>query len=227
MHRPILFFDFDNTVTLQDVLDKVIERYSTSDAWRVWERAWQAGRMSTADCLRLQIGDVRASPEELRQFVSQMDIDPAFRRIVAWAHFQGIGLGIVSDNFAPLIGAILDHHRLPPITVLANELDFVDDRLAPRFPFHDPDCSRCAHCKAQHLRAVTARPRIFVGDGLSDVCPAQVADVVFAKDSLARELERRGVPFHGYRTLDEVLRYLQEHHSAPRSGSTARATTAV
>ena len=65
-----LFFDFDNTITLGDVLDQVIERYSESGAWRDWEAEWQAGRMSAAECLRLQMGDLRVSPEDLHGFMS-------------------------------------------------------------------------------------------------------------------------------------------------------------
>ena len=53
--RPILYFDFDNTITLGDVLDTVIERYSLTTAWREWETAWQEGRMTTRECLQRQI----------------------------------------------------------------------------------------------------------------------------------------------------------------------------
>ncbi len=213
MHNgPVLFFDFDNTITRGDVLDGVIERYSASDEWRAWEAQWQAGAMTTAQCLARQIGDLRAAPEELRGFVAETAIDPAFTEIVQWARECAIDLYIVSDNFTPLIETILHAHGLDEMRILANELDYIDGRLQARFPLRDVGCKRCAHCKAQHLRAVAARPRIFVGDGLSDVCPALVADVVFAKDSLAAELVQREVAFRPYESLDTVLRYLVVHH---------------
>jgi len=209
---PALFLDFDNTITVGDVLDRVIERFSASDAWRDWEAEWQAGRMSTHECLRRQVGDLRASPEELRGFMLGVDIDPAFRHIVAWAAAKGSEVRILSDNFSPLIVAILEHQGLSAVPVFANELVMAGGRLEAHFPFRDPECLRCAHCKAQHVRSAAARPRIYVGDGLSDLCPSLVADVVFAKDSLAAELGRRGVPFQSYGTLEELLRYLEEHH---------------
>jgi len=213
--RPILFFDFDNTITLGDVLDRVIERFSINEAWRLWESEWQAGRISTEECLRRQIGNLRASREELLQFVSSTDIDPAFTRIAAWARSANIGLCVVSDNFRILVEAILTHHGMTQIALRANELDFHDGRVEARFPFRVPNCPRCAHCKAQHLSTTKMRPRIYVGDGLSDICPARIADIVFAKDSLASCLRREGVPFRPYGDLGEVLRYLQEHYGRP------------
>jgi 2-hydroxy-3-keto-5-methylthiopentenyl-1-phosphate phosphatase len=213
--EPAIFLDFDNTVTVGDVLDRVIERYSASEAWRDWEREWQAGRMSTPECLDRQIGDLRVSPEELNRFMSEVEIDPGFARMLAWATARGAELSILSDNFSSLINAILDHQGMPTVPVIANDLVFRAGRLSARFPFRDPACPRCAHCKAQHLRAVAGRFRIYVGDGLSDVCPSLVADIVFAKHSLAAELSRRGVPYRPYRALDDVLRYLKEHHGSP------------
>jgi len=215
---PELFFDFDNTITLGDVLDGIIERYSASEAWRDWEADWQAGRMSAHECLRRQVGDLRASPAELLDYVSTVHIDPAFPRIVAWARAQRADLRILSDNFSSFIATILAHQELSMVPVLANELVYAAGRFDARFPFRDPVCARCAHCKAQHLRNVAGRPRIYVGDGLSDICPSLVAVVVFAKDSLAVELGRRGVPFRPFLALDDVLAYLEEHHGGPLPG---------
>jgi 2-hydroxy-3-keto-5-methylthiopentenyl-1-phosphate phosphatase len=212
---PVLFFDFDNTITVGDVLDRVIERYSASEAWREWEADWEAGRMSTSECLSRQLGDLRVSPRELHGFMMEVVIDPAFARIVGWAEAKGADLRIVSDSFSPLIHAILDHHDLPGVPVFANDLVYTGGRIEARFPFRDPACPRCAHCKAQHLRAEERRPRIYVGDGLSDVCPSLIADVVFAKDSLAAELRRRGVPYRPFRALGDVLGYLEEHWGRP------------
>jgi 2,3-diketo-5-methylthio-1-phosphopentane phosphatase len=207
-----LYLDFDNTITSGDVLDWVIERFSISEDWRDWEAQWRDGRMSTPDCLRRQLGNLRVSTQVLLELMSEIQIDPAFPEMVRWAAGNGADLRILSDNFSPLIHAILDNHGLDSVPVFANEFELTNGRFEASFPFLDPTCTRCAHCKAQHLCRDQRRPRIFVGDGLSDVCAALVADVVFAKDSLAADLERRGLRFRRYRDLGEVLGYLRQYH---------------
>jgi 2,3-diketo-5-methylthio-1-phosphopentane phosphatase len=212
--KPILFFDFDNTVTQGDVLDAVLERYSETDAWREWETDWQEGRISTRECLLRQVGNLRVSSDELLRYVAGVRIDPDFARIVDWAARNAVELTIVSDNFSSLVRKILFYAGLHAVPVYANELTFSGDRPEAHFPFTDVACPRCAHCKAQHLRPRGERTRIFVGDGLSDVCPALVADVVFAKDSLAAELARRGLPFRPFRSLADVYQHLQVNYGS-------------
>jgi 2-hydroxy-3-keto-5-methylthiopentenyl-1-phosphate phosphatase len=130
--------------------------------------------------------------------------------LVSWTADQGIATSIVSDNFEVLIEAMLRRRGLPLVPIYANGLAFTGNRPQASFPFLDPACDRCAHCKAQHLRRVSDRRRIFAGDGLSDICPALSADIVFAKDSLAAHLLATGRPYRRLQSLDDVLEYLRE-----------------
>jgi len=207
---PAVFLDFDNTITRGDVLDRVLERYSASEAWRFWEAEWQEGRISTRECLERQTADLRVTRDELVRFSDGIDIDTAFGSLVSWTAAHGIAISIVSDNFHVLIEAMLRRRGLPLVPIYANGLAFTGDRLRASFPFLDPACDRCAHCKAQHLRRVSGRPRIFAGDGLSDICPALSAEVVFAKDSLAAHLRAGGRAYRRFASLDDVLEYLRE-----------------
>src|SRR5262249_17004221 len=65
LNPPVLFLDFDNTITVGDVLDGIIERFSPDAAWRGWEDEWRAGRLSAADCLSRQVGALRVTREAL------------------------------------------------------------------------------------------------------------------------------------------------------------------
>ena len=215
MKRPALFFDFDNTITRGDVLDGVLERFSATDAWRTWEAEWQAGKLATPDCLALQVGNVRATMRELEAFALEMPVDPGFARIEAWARERGYRLEILSDSFRPLIEAILAREGLAHVPVFSNELESSADRHVARFPLRDAGCARCAHCKGVHVRGAVGATRVFVGDGLSDVCGALAADITYAKDSLARALEERRVPFVRYDTLDEVFESMRAHFPDP------------
>ena len=206
--RLALFLDFDNTITTSDVLDRVIERYSPTERWRSWEVDWQSGRISTRECLEKQIAHLRVSADELIRFTDAIGIDEAFAPLVAWTAENGIDTSIVSDNFHGVIEAMLRRRGLPLVPIYANSLSFAGDRPRASFPFLDPACERCAHCKAQHLRRAAGSFRIFVGDGLSDVCPAGAADVTFAKDSLAAYLQSSGHSFRPFRSLADVLESL-------------------
>jgi 2-hydroxy-3-keto-5-methylthiopentenyl-1-phosphate phosphatase len=208
--KPALFFDFDNTLTEGDVLDEVIEEYSASEAWRDWEHAWREGRLPAKDCLRLQVENLRVSRAELMDHLLKIRIDPAFSVIVAWARRRNVEVTIVSDSFQPLILHILLNNGIDGVKVFANALRFVGgNRLVPSFPFHDPASTCSANAKARHLAACRGNRIVFTGDGHSDLDAALAADVVFAKSTLARELDARGVSFYPFETLEPVLAFLE------------------
>jgi 2,3-diketo-5-methylthio-1-phosphopentane phosphatase len=208
--KPVLFFDFDNTLMQGDILDQVIEKYSPNEAWRDWENAWAQGHLPARDCLRLQVENLRVSRETLFEHLSQVRIDPAFAEIVDWARRHRVAVNIVSDSFRPLILHILRGNGIEGIPVFANELHFsARDRLVPSFPFYDPACHCSANAKARHLAPFRDHRVIFAGDGHSDLDAALAADVVFAKSTLANELDARGVAFYPFETLEPVLTFLQ------------------
>jgi 2,3-diketo-5-methylthio-1-phosphopentane phosphatase len=208
--KPALFFDFDNTLTRGDVLDALIERYSPNEAWRDWEAAWQQGRLAARECLRLQIENMRVSRERLLEDAARVRIDPLFAEIIDWARLRDVPVAIVSDSFVPLICEILAVNGIEGLPVFANHLEFGrGGRLIPSFPHYDAACTCSANAKARHLAPYRGSHRIvFAGDGRSDLDAALSADVVFAKSTLANELDARGVAFYAFDTLEPVLAFV-------------------
>ena len=217
MRKPVLFFDFDNTLTTGDILDQVIEEFSPNETWRDWENAWEDGRLPARDCLRLQIENLRVTREDLLKYLSQVRVDSVFAAIVDWAKTRRVDVNIVSDSFLPLIHHILLSNGIDVVPVFANDLGFSGDRLIPAFPFYDPACARSANAKARHLAPYRGHATLFAGDGHSDLDAALSADIVFAKSTLAKELGVRGTAFHPFDTLAPILEFLetQLRHERP------------
>ena len=209
MRKPVLVFDFDNTLTEGDVLDEVIEKFSPNDDWRAWEREWAEGRMSARECLKLQVENLRVTREALFEHLSSVRVDPVFARILHWARARQVETIIVSDSFEPLIRHILANNAIEGVPVFANGLAFEGDRLKPSFPHFDPEFPRSANAKARHLAPYRERTILFTGDGRSDLDAALASDIVFAKDTLARELSAVGRDYRLFTTLDPVLEFLE------------------
>ena len=86
-------------------------------------------------------------------------------------------------------------------------------RIRPGFPNPACECGT-GTCKRGRIEAFrSARPGttlVHIGNGrVSDLCGAIAADLAFAKDSLAVELESLGVPFERFETLREVIPHLE------------------
>ena len=186
----MVFLDFDNTITSLDVLDAIIGKFSIDQKWMIHEEAWKEGKIGSRDCLEAQLKSVRVNRKNLINYVREIPLDPFFLKLLWILQHRQIPFMIVSDSFTFIIKTILRHHGIRRVKIFANELRFRKDRLIPSFPYHSKDCRRgCAHCKKIHVLKHRDKTTIYVGDGLSDVCPALEADIVFAKDSLASHLE--------------------------------------
>ena len=224
VRKSVLFIDFDNTISLGDVLDGVIEKFSRTTEWQHWQTEWSEGRISTLECLQRQMGGLEVDEATLLQYVRRVQIDPDFVRLQDWAAATGTELLIVSDNFAPILNEILRHHQILAPPVYANALAFAEGGIIPSFPYRSPDCPRCAHCKATHFARYGGYRTIYVGDGLSDTCPAMRADLVFAKDSLAAYLRAHGKAYTPFRNLGEVVDLLTATEAVPGAASRSAPT---
>ena len=208
---PIVFFDFDNTVTMRDVLDDMLERFSMDQAWKVLEEQWEKGQISTLECLAGQVGVLRITKKDLDMYLSTVDLDTYFKKLLSWLDSLHVKAVILSDNFDYIVKRILENHGIKNLPVFANRLEFDQNRLIPRFPFQSSECKACAHCKRNTLlhNMNGDSVSIYVGDGLSDVCPARCADVVFAKDALLSYLKKHDIPHIPFNTLKDVQLHLK------------------
>jgi len=201
-----VFIDFDNTITQGDVLDGIIETFSTSREWRILEEAWTAGRITTRACLEGQVRGLRVTWPELSRHLDQVRLDPGFARLRDLLRREEVELTILSDNFDLILEHILRQNGLADVARRANHLELATGGLVPSFPYGNPDCPGCAHCKKIHFMPPhrDARRVVFIGDGRSDICAATHADIVFAKTSLLSHLRRSAIPCLAYGNLSEV-----------------------
>jgi 2-hydroxy-3-keto-5-methylthiopentenyl-1-phosphate phosphatase len=96
--------------------------------------------------------------------------------------------------------------------VYSNKLRFTKDGLIPHFPFMNKKCRTCGHCKASNLLSHAGEKDsfvVYIGDGHSDICPAQYADIVFAKEALLEHYRTKPINCLEYSNLKDVYNYLK------------------
>lgn len=216
----IVFFDFDNTITPFDILDDIIERFSINKDWIAIEQDWKLGKIGSKECIKGQLRSVRISKKGLLRYLSKVKINPYFNKLLFLLKKAGVRFLILSDNFHFIINYILKNNGIRGITVCANILKFNNDRINPVFNRQNRHCGHCGHCKTKNLLNKDFRDKIiiYIGDGLSDVCPAQKADIVFAKSSLLKHFRRGKIPCIPFKGMNKIYNYFKEtYESEPKS----------
>jgi 2,3-diketo-5-methylthio-1-phosphopentane phosphatase len=150
--------------------------------------------------------------QELTRFTKRQEIDPAFASFAKYARHAEMPLIIVSDGLDFYIQAILDRHGLGWIPFYANRAVFRGGHLRPEFPYYEFGCGSCGNCKRYHVESARAEADrlAFVGDGLSDRCAVNFADLVFAKGDLSEYCRDEGIPFIPFETFADVARHCRK-----------------
>ena len=206
-----VFFDFDNTITHFDVLDSVVENFSVNKKWAEFEAAWKKGKIGSKDCLSGQLKSVRVEKKRLDGYLAKIKVDPYFKKIITLLEKNDVKPVILSDSFSYFIGSILKNNGIDGIKIYSNRIKISGDKLIPAFPHQHKSCKICGNCKSNHLPSnkLDGRVIIYVGDGLSDLCPAKNSDIVFAKGSLKKFLLKEGKPFISFGSLRSVYNFLR------------------
>jgi 2-hydroxy-3-keto-5-methylthiopentenyl-1-phosphate phosphatase len=209
MHWHIVC-DFDGTITRTDVIDTILERFA-DPSWEAIEDEWLSGKIGSRECLSLQLALVKATPAELLALFDTVKIDPAFPAFVDHVLSRGATMDVVSDGLEQGIARILSRNESPLLPIIANGLRQVDqDSWRIVFPYASDACRAASgNCKCKSTPQ--GKRVLVIGDGKSDMCVAETADFVFAKNSLADHCERKGIPyvrFDSFSELPELLALL-------------------
>ena len=215
MRKIAVLCDFDGTVAQDDVGNLLFRTFSRNgDAAEVVER-WKRGEISSRECLEQEASFARCCPEELRSFSLARRLDPYFKDFHDFARRRGMEVVVLSDGLDYYIEQILVRHGLGEIEFFANRMRLEGDALRVEFPWYNLlACTDCGCCKTHHLFHYRNQGYyiVYVGNGLSDRCPCESADLVFAKGDLLNHCRARNiacVEFRNFRDVErEVLRRL-------------------
>ena len=194
-----LFVDWDGTVTVEDSLVQVIHAFG--DPSILAELEPRVGvDLTLHEEIAAEFAAVGVPLEDVVEWVlANIEVRPGLDEL---AELRPV---IVSAGFHELIEPVLRREGIE-LEVLANSVEARPDGW--RVSFRDETV--CASCGEPCKRAgVAGPPYTYVGDGYSDRCAAVAADRVFARDSLARHLDRLGLhhePFDDLRDVAALLR---------------------
>jgi 2-hydroxy-3-keto-5-methylthiopentenyl-1-phosphate phosphatase len=167
---------------------------------------YDAGVIGSRELMRWDMDVLPHDAQLLRREAAAMPHDPDFPRFVAAARERGASVEVVSDGLGFYVRSNLEALGLGDVAVATNENALDGGGAGMSFPFGHPACFVCGTCKRERVRAHQAAGRVvvFIGDGTSDRYAAAHADLIFAKDGLARICASYGWPYQPWQTFVDL-----------------------
>lgn len=210
--RLTILSDFDNTVVHENVAQLLAEQFSRFDVEKCRQR-YREKEITFKDYQEIIFSGVSASQDTLKKYTqSHANIRDGFIELVNYCQEKNIGFNIVTLGLDFYVDAILEQYKLKNVPAFAVATKFTPNGIEYSYPTGSPECAAWGNCKC----LVLSRHRhngskiAYIGDGLSDACPAFKADHIFALGALAKECEKRKKPYYPIATFFDVMGHLNE-----------------
>jgi 2-hydroxy-3-keto-5-methylthiopentenyl-1-phosphate phosphatase len=213
LDRLHIFCDFDGTISTVDIGSNLFDRFGTRSEED--EARLMSGELTIREYWTKLASGLRApfTHAMLDEYLREIPIDPGFGELVELCREEEIPLTIASDGMDLYIRRYLALHGAPQVDLWCNSAELDDEgRMTIGFPHASEGCT-CftAACKRNVvlLRADPEERIVYIGDGISDYCPAEHADIIFAKEQLAAYCNAHRLPHYPFKTLSDVARQLR------------------
>lgn len=207
MKRSIkVFADFDGTITTKDLGDEIFKEFGDFDTWH---SKLNLGEISIKEYWHSICGtfDKNISAHDIENYALSAEYDPYFLEFIKLLAEHNLKLTVVSDGFKEYIAPVLNKIAPGKINYYANRLDF-SNIIKPVFYGADESCNcMSASCKRNVLinNSQEEDVIVYIGDGYSDFCAAEHADIIFAKKHLARYCNENKVPHYPFIGFFDVI----------------------
>jgi 2-hydroxy-3-keto-5-methylthiopentenyl-1-phosphate phosphatase len=208
--EPLLVaVDFDGTMTVDETLTVLVERFGDPEAQKRAEAELGRGR-TLHDVIASGYSSLRASPDEAaRWLLENVRFRPGVARFVELVRRRGWRLVIVSSGLRELIVPLLGREGLTGVDLLASSLAHAEGWQI-QFATNQR-CDVCGEvCKRSLVTSLAGGDKVvYVGDGYSDGCAALTATRIFARRRLAAYLDERAIGFTRFDDFHEIADRLE------------------
>lgn len=210
MEDLIIVCDFDGTISEFDSLYYFFKDNANSN-WLEIERMWREGKIGSKECLKRQFELVEGLNEELiENYLKNMKLDPYFKEFNSLRIKKGINLVIVSDGADYFINKILAQHNIIDIKVISNHLEFIGNKFNLLFPNQNDNCiNKSGTCKCSVVKKLREQYKkiVYIGDGHSDFCVCDKADILYAKGSLLEHCKKNNIEHIEYKNFKDIIEH--------------------
>ncbi len=209
-----IFIDFDGTITKKDVGEELFIEFGEKEFCRNLIKDWNNGLVKPkygwkSLCESVGIADIG----KMNEYLLQVEIDPTFKEFIDYCKADLLDLKVISDGFDFYIDSIFRKEKIEGLEISSNKLIINDSsRLIPIFPNSADDCKCSANCKRNFVLNNSSDDEytVYIGDGISDHCPVQYCDFIFAKNSLLKFCELNRITYFPYSDFLDVMKKLDE-----------------
>jgi len=205
--QRVFFVDFDGTITQRDTCAAMVEAFAC-EGWQQINELWEKREISTEECANRTFQLFRATLDDLRKLLDTIKIDEGFGAFVNYCREKGYPVYILSDGYDFCIEYILRKHGFK-VPYYANHLVY-ENGFRISCTYYNQDCGLCGTCKRSLLERLTEPgcQVVYVGDGVSDNCPAGHSNLVYAKGRLLEYCRAEGIPAVPITGFTDVLEKL-------------------
>lgn len=201
-----IYCDFDGTITEKDVVNSFFEIYAPPK-WLEYEKLWTEGKITSQENAIKQVALLpEITKKQLDEFIDNIKLDEYFLDFIKFTKSKNIKFTILSDGFDLFIQKTLEKYNISDIQFYANHIIYENNKFKIEFPYHSTACDIGAGmCKCEKVKEQTF---CYIGDGTSDRCIAQKANLLFATKNLQKYCEKNLInyyPFKSFRNIIEVL----------------------
>ena len=214
MSEKVIICDFDGTITETDNIIAIMKKFAPPE----WD-ALKDGVLSQEISIKEGVGKMfqllpSTSKAQIVDYIlNHAEIRSGFREFVQYTNDKNIPLYIVSGGIDFFVYPLLDG-LVHEDQIYCNVANFSQENIEIEWPNScDEYCTNeCGCCKPSLIRQLTQedQEKIVIGDSITDLQAAKLADFVIARDLLLEKCEELGLPHQSFTTFYDVMNILDQ-----------------
>ena len=217
---PAIICDFDDTIAIENVAELLLEHCSSDATWQQLRQQSRDKLISLKEYQERAFLSVRKGREEMQAVVkAKANLRPHFKDLRDYTRRLDIPLAIVTVGLDFYVDALLAREGLEDLPRYAATATFTNGTISYGYPYPwdgtgastEEVCSQWGTCKCSILNRYKQKGHsiFYVGDGRSDMCPASLADHIFARSYLAELCQENDLSFTPFESFMDVIRVLE------------------